>query len=221
MAADWRNSLFPQFTRFYIAFRCYNVLIVKPGPKRAAFKVCTGCGIKKARADFYKKGDTISHKCKPCSLADNRNRADRYIGRYIGYQNAWRSERYRTDPVYRERIATQKKAAYDKRKQTINAARRERWANDPTNPARLYFRRKDVKLATPCWADREALLAIYGNCPNGMEVDHVIPLKGLIDGRRVCGLHVPWNLQYLTPAQNRRKKNRISEKDISHLSFKR
>ncbi len=48
----------------------------------------------------------------------------------------------------------------------------------------------------------------------GQVVDHIIPIKGLIDGRRVCGLHVPWNLQYLTPAQNRKKKNRISEADI-------
>ena len=71
-----------------------------------------------------------------------------------------------------------------------------------------------AKGRTPPWVSKEALLSIYANCPKGREVDHIIPIKGLIDGRRVCGLHVPWNLQYLTPTENRKKKNRISEKDI-------
>lgn len=58
---------------------------------------------------------------------------------------------------------------------------------------------------TPSWADLAAIKQIYLNCPESMEVDHIVPLQG----KTVSGLHVPYNLQYLTPEQNRSKGNRI------------
>lgn len=49
--------------------------------------------------------------------------------------------------------------------------------------------------------ERIKIKGIYLNCPDGYEVDHVIPIsKG--------GKHHPDNLQYLTVAENRRKHNK-------------
>lgn len=188
--------------------------MTKPGKKPFESKICPACGIDKPRAEYYKKGETVSYRCKPCTLIQLKKDGPKYFGKYADYQNQWRRNKYINDPAYRDKISEQKKIARESNLEAIKQARRNRWANDPYDPARLYYRRKDVNVRTPSWVSKKALLEIYANCPKGLEVDHIIPLKGLIDGRPVSGLHVPWNLQYLTKEANRKKYNRVSESDL-------
>ena len=78
---------------------------------------------------------------------------------------------------------------------------------NPEKACASVARRKAAKLLrTPPWADLETIKLIYTGCPKGMTVDHIFPLQG----ETVSGLHVPENLQYLTPSQNSSKRNRIS-----------
>lgn len=63
-----------------------------------------------------------------------------------------------------------------------------------------------IKKATPKWANLDAIKAFYKNRPEGMTVDHIIPLQG----KTVTGLHVLENLQYLPMSANCKKGNSIT-----------
>jgi 5-methylcytosine-specific restriction endonuclease McrA len=73
-------------------------------------------------------------------------------------------------------------------------------------------RRSAELQAMPKWVDRAAITALYRQAVlmgqrdgQTYHVDHIVPLRG----RNVCGLHVPWNLQILTSAENVKKGNRF------------
>jgi hypothetical protein len=69
----------------------------------------------------------------------------------------------------------------------------------------FYERQKLIQKATPKWVNKIEIQNIYGNCPKGYHVDHIVPLKG----KFVCGLHVENNLQYLPAIENIAKGNRF------------
>lgn len=74
----------------------------------------------------------------------------------------------------------------------IRAKKNEAWQR--------YMAKK--KNQTPADADIKAIQEFYFNCPDGHEVDHIVPIsKG--------GLHTLENLQYLTISENRKKSNKI------------
>ena len=61
----------------------------------------------------------------------------------------------------------------------------------------------------PLWtteADLQEIKEFYRNCPEGYQVDHIVPMKG----KTVRGLHVLNNLQYLTPYENYTKANKLT-----------
>lgn len=68
------------------------------------------------------------------------------------------------------------------------------------------FRKLLKKGAAPKWLTVEDTYAFYEAANKfGLVVDHIVPLNG----KGVCGLHVPWNLQLLTPIQNSAKRAKL------------
>ncbi len=72
--------------------------------------------------------------------------------------------------------------------------------------ARQQLYKGERSLRIPPWYDmqKKEIEQFYANCPEGMHVDHEVPLKGEL----VSGLHVIQNLQYLTIAENLSKGNK-------------
>lgn len=92
-----------------------------------------------------------------------------------------------------------------------------KWAakNKDKNNARVSKYRSTVLLQTPKWLTGQQLQEIsefYKMAkqletvfPWKQHVDHIVPLQG----KNVCGLHTPWNLQILSETHNKQKSNRV------------
>lgn len=124
-----------------------------------------------------------------------------------------RNEKKRIDAEYYQKNRTTA-LAYERFKNLTDPRHQIRkrkaaltWAKQ--NPRKVYEQQKKRDMlkcrAMPPWVDASALREIYLKCPEGMDVDHIVPITSPI----VCGLHVPWNLQYLTPTANREKHNKF------------
>lgn len=77
-----------------------------------------------------------------------------------------------------------------------------------TSVSRTAKYRAAKELRVPPWLstiERSKITKMYLECPEGMQVDHIIPLRG----RLVSGLHVLSNLQYLSTEDNREKSNKF------------
>lgn len=63
----------------------------------------------------------------------------------------------------------------------------------------------DRSFRTPKWVSLVDIKFIYDNCPRFYNVDHIVPLVNPL----VCGLDVPWNMQYLKKSENNKKSNKF------------
>lgn len=158
------------------------------------FKRCTTCGESKPLFDFHLhsgRKDGHTNKCKPCAKAAATASRQARLEQVRAYDR----ERQKLKP--RDKLKQTTAKHYQKKK----AYYREK----------VVARRAYMDQATPAWADKEKMLAMYEyahwlrSIGVDAEVDHIIPLYGAA----VCGLHVHDNLRVVLAAENRAKNNRI------------
>lgn len=156
-------------------------------------RVCAVCGVslagKKSNAKFCSK------KHKSAFADSSRNWAESY---------------QKNKEVLKQRALSYYHANVEKNRQKM----RERQKNNPAAYAKNQAARRAAKLLrTPKWLSKDDLwfmqqayeLASLRTKTLGFawHVDHVVPLQG----KKVSGLHVPWNLQVIPGALNIAKNN--------------
>ena len=166
-----------------------------------------GCKIKKAE---------YQRRWRAANPDSQKTYHKKYRARETEYQRAWRAANPEKRKQYKASYADrnpQAAAEYSRRyrEEKPDKVKRayKKWCAE--NQGRVNYlrakRRAAERQAEPPWLSaeqKEEMAALYVRArEEGLQVDHVIPLTH----KRVCGLHVPWNLQLLTKSENCRKHN--------------
>ena len=165
-------------------------------------KACNKCGETKLLSEFHKdshKKDGLCTLCKCCK----RNST-----------NTWRALNSEKDKANStEWYHKNKHNSKVKERMALNG-RKWRENNPHLNAAKEARRRSSKLKATPTWLLPEHCAHIKrtyklakimeGITGDKYHVDHILPLQG----KGVCGLHVPWNLQVISASLNISKSNR-------------
>jgi hypothetical protein len=145
--------------------------------------------------------EKVSTKTLKCRYCYNKEYMKTYYPANKHKINEQKSEWYYKN---RDVQLAKTKTRYEQNPQKAKAAA-VRWKKRNPEKVNAYTtkRRSDKLNRTPNWESYSKIVEFYHNCPEGMTVDHIIPLKG----KNVSGLNVSWNLQYLTPHENFSKIN--------------
>lgn len=185
----------------------------KPGFLTVRCKVCANKASLVTNNKRYATDEAFREAKKACSKERYANDTD-----FREAQKAYHKDLYANDPVYREYKSAYHKDRYanDEEFREAEKARSLQWKKE--NPGKHNAKnakyRATKKQATPAWSETDLIQEFYVNCPEGMHVDHIVPLTPPTDenGKEIgCGLHVLKNLQYLTAAENLSKSNKWPE----------
>lgn len=160
-------------------------------------KTCSKCKEEKLFSEFsrsLKKKDNLQNQCKSCVREYQKLNKERRSGYKQKYNESNRDKILNDYRKYR-------KIYRSINKDKINALNAKR--------------RADKLQATPNWLTKEELQQIEElyeiaqafklYTGDAYHVDHIVPLQG----KNVCGLHVPWNLQVIPAKENLSKHNKL------------
>ena len=157
-------------------------------------KLCTNCNTTKELTEFYTNKGKHHCYCKECTKQKNKEWKQTHKDKVASYDKVW------------QQANKDKKSKNYKNWQVNNRAK--------VNSYNSYRRALELQ-ATPKWLT--ASQKLHMECKYSLavmfskytveqhHVDHIVPLNG----KTVCGLHVPWNLRVIPATENLRKSNRI------------
>lgn len=185
------------------------------GLRYLSSKDCVACAIERARRRYEKNPKALCEYQRLYYEANAEARRE--------YSRRWREANAEALCEYRRRHYEKNAEAARERTRQWREANREaarernrQWSK--TNPHKVNAigaKRRAAKLqATPGWLTKQHLAEIEGVYAEAQarsqetgdiyHVDHIVPLQG----RNVCGLHVPWNLRAIPAVENLKKKNK-------------
>ncbi len=171
-------------------------------------KTCYTCGVLTPLAGFHKNTankDGLAGSCKLCKRQIAKTWAEQNPERVKSAYERRKTSGHTANYYVSDAVKARLKAFYSTPNQLAKHAAKQQ-------------RRRAIKLqATPPWLNdthRQEIEAVHQQAKtleleSGMpyHVDHIIPLRG----KKVCGLHVPWNLQALPAIVNLKKSNKVEE----------
>ena len=203
--SEERKMTYPRIPDDMKVCRCCLTVILK-----SKFSIC------RAIHDGY------SNKCKECTRKNRPSRvgckkSSIWWGKYYSSNSKRINEKNKGCLLRSEKA----KMRYEKNREDIlekNRSYRMLPSSKASHCERQKRREQRKRNATPSWLSDHDLkkvsylywLAQDLNLVSDQEyhVDHIVPLQG----KNVCGLHVPWNLQILPASLNLRKSNRHEER---------
>mgnify|MGYP005640290601 CR=1 FL=1 len=168
-------------------------------------KICTKCGEEKvATSEFFYKQEGgkygVASRCRQCVKIYTQQNKEKIVKRNKKYHQENREKILKRKKQYhqenREKIANKDKKWRQANKERITERERQYCQKN-----KYLFRQKSAKRRasklnqTPGYVNLDLIKLIYGHCPEGYHVDHMIPLAN-------GGVHYESNLCYLPAGIN-------------------
>jgi len=164
--------------------------------------MCKKCKESKHLLDFGKdksQKDGLNKFCKTCKRQiDKKSCTKNKIDRSLYLKKYYKENKDRYNNKYKEEYRKDYK-----NKQKEKNYKKEYYLNNKYLYRNSDAKRRTQKINANLKGFEEKIKDIYNKCPKGYHVDHIMPLIN----KNICGLHVPWNLQYLTQKDNLKKSN--------------